>query len=109
MTARRRTNLRESSRARYSTLYYRGDWEWFGPPSYPDFPESDDDEWIDVTLTTRLDRVASDVYDDPTLWFVIALANNLELIPTDLYPGQKIRIPPKSTVKKILQKSRRST
>lgn len=105
--ARKRLNLREGSRARFSTLYFKGDWEWFGAPDYPDFPESIDDEWVEVKKTTRLDILANEYYDDPTLWYVIALANDLELVPSDMYVGQKLRIPPKSTVTDLLKKARR--
>ena len=105
--ARKKINLREGSRARFSVLYFKGDWEWFGPPDYPDFPESIDDEWIEVKRTTRLDMVAQEYYDDPAKWWVIAMANDLELVPSDMYVGQKLRIPPKGTVESILKKARR--
>ncbi len=41
----------------------------------------------------RIDLLAVTYYNDPVLWKVIALANNLELLPVDLIPGTEIIIP----------------
>ena len=105
--ARRRINLRANSRARYSTLFFKGDFEWFGQPDYPEFQPADDDEFIQVTKTTQIDGLAQRKYKDPALWFVIALANNIELWPSDVAIGQTLRIPSKRNVDSILGRPRR--
>lgn len=106
--ARRRIRLRPNSRARYSSLYYKGDFEWFGQPEYPEFPPADDDTFIQVTKTTQIDGLAQRYYNTPELWFVIALANEIELWPSDVAIGQSLRIPSQRTVDSILGKVRRT-
>lgn len=60
---------------------------------YPDIPVTENDIYVITTGGDRLDLLANDYYGDPTLYWVIASANNL---PGDsLVPplGQQIRIP----------------
>ena len=40
-----------------------------------------------------LDKLAFDYYGDPTLWWVIALANNLGKSRLSIPPGLQLRIP----------------
>jgi len=105
--ARRRLNLRANSRARKSVLYYKGDYEWFGQPEYAEFPISEDDTYITVTKTTKIDGLAAQTYDDPELWYVIALANDIELWPSDVKVGQTLRLPSRRRVESILKAGRR--
>ena len=59
----------------------------------PQIDISTSDEYIVVTQQKRLDHLAQDYYNDPTLWWIIALANNLSN-PTLIIPiGMQIRIP----------------
>lgn len=44
----------------------------------------------------RIDNLAYRFYGDPTLWFVLAVANNMELLPVDMNVGDIIRIPAKA-------------
>lgn len=69
--------------------------EFFDTPDFPKFPESSNDQiiTIDQTYLGRLDLIANDFYGDVNLWWVIALVNNLEVIPTSMYIGMKLRIP----------------
>lgn len=69
----------------------------------PDFPQllpqtSDTYFQIDQEHMGRLDLLAYKQYGDPDLWWVIALANGINLIPTDVILGMTVRIPPKSYV-----------
>ena len=60
---------------------------------YPEIPADTNDIYIVTTITDRLDILAYNFYGDSTLYWVIAMANNLtgdSLIPT---PGTQIRIP----------------
>jgi len=60
------------------------------PPDVPRRPE-------DVIITTesgqRLDRLASEYYGDPTLWWVIAAANELGRGDWTVPAGIQLRIP----------------
>lgn len=54
---------------------------------------SNDDYYIVTQATDRLDLIATDFYGDSTLWWVIAMANDLpgdSLFPA---PGFQLRIP----------------
>ena len=69
----------------------------------PDFPyliPQADDVYvvIDQYHLGRLDLLAYQQYGDPDLWWVIALANNINVIPTDVVLGMSVRIPPKNYV-----------
>lgn len=43
----------------------------------PSFSESSDDIVISINGATRLDQLAQQFFDDPTLWWVLAVYNNL--------------------------------
>lgn len=104
--ARKRVNLRPNCRALFSTHFFKGDYEWFGFPEYPSFPMADDDVSVEVKMNTSLDNLSQEYYDTPELWFVIALANNIDIPYLDMYPGQILRIPTKTRVTSILKKAR---
>jgi nucleoid-associated protein YgaU len=60
---------------------------------YPELPPSQDDLYVITTTGDRYDLLAKQFYNDHTLWWIIAAANNSQkasLIPT---PGVQIRIP----------------
>lgn len=57
------------------------------PPMQPDDLQH---VWL---ATDRLPSVANTYYKDPTLWWVLALANDLERPPVGLTVGASIRIP----------------
>ena len=60
---------------------------------YPDIPVSPDDMYVIPVIGDRLDLLANDYYGDPTLYWIIASANNLSgdsLVPPI---GQQLRIP----------------
>jgi hypothetical protein len=55
-----------------------------------------DDSWI------RLDILANRYYGDPTLWWVIAARNHIDLPTAQLYRGRVLRIPSHDWVQTIL-------
>jgi hypothetical protein len=61
---------------------------------YPNIPLSETDEYIITTIGDRLDSLAYSYYNDATLWWVIAMANNNVtkglMFPV---PGTQLRIP----------------
>jgi hypothetical protein len=68
---------------------------------YPDIPLSGNDIFIYTRRGDRLDNLAYQFYDDPTLWWIIAVAN--PDLPNDslyLTLGFQLRIP--SDITKII-------
>lgn len=82
---------------------------FWSTPDFPDVVPQTNDQFItiDDQYLGRLDLIAFDAYGDPDLWWVIALANNYQLIPTDMIMNSKIRIPNKSYVDSLLGKGPR--
>ena len=67
--------------------YYKGRF-------YPNIPVSGYDMYVVTTIGDRLDSLANSYYRDPTLWWVIAMANN-NSTKGFMYPepGIQLRIP----------------
>lgn len=63
------------------------------PTYYPNIEAQEDDNYILTGVTDRLDNIAFDFYGDATLWWVIAMVNNLE--GDSIYPPTAVylRIP----------------
>jgi nucleoid-associated protein YgaU len=68
---------------------------------YPNIPLSESDVYIITTVGDRLDSLANSYYNDNTLWWVIAMANN-NATKGALYPepGTQLRIP--TDINKVL-------
>ena len=67
--------------------YYKGKF-------YPNIPLSENDYYVITTIGDRLDSIAYSNYNDSTLWWIIAMANNnvnKGFIFVD--PGTQLRIP----------------
>jgi nucleoid-associated protein YgaU len=66
---------------------------WKGK-SYPNIPTSESDVYVVTSIGDRLDLLAFQYYNDATLWWVIAMANNNAtkglMFPE---PGVQLRIP----------------
>jgi hypothetical protein len=60
---------------------------------YPDIPVSNSDIYIVSNETDYLDTLAYKHYNDPTLWWIIALANNIGKGRMSVEPGLQLRIP----------------
>jgi hypothetical protein len=67
--------------------YYKG-------KQYPNIPLSESDVYVITTVGDRLDSLAYSYYNDATLWWIIAIANN-NATKGALYPipGTQLRIP----------------
>lgn len=65
-------------------------WTIFDRPS---IPERDGDLQVTLSEPGRPDQLAREYYGDGTLWWVIAVANDIRLPSVGLHPGRKIRIP----------------
>lgn len=60
---------------------------------YPEITPAEDDLYVISTAGDRLDLFAADYYQDTSLWWVIASANNLPGNSLHIVPGTQIRIP----------------
>ena len=73
-------------------------------PDFIDIIPQEDDTFItvDSEYAGNLDLIASDFYDDPDLWWPIALANNIEIWPTDVRLNMELRIPSRAYIDDLL-------
>jgi len=85
--------LSRMSRLRFARLIRVGGVESWEQPTYPEIDTADDDIIYTVEDGDRIDRLADRFYGATELWWVIAIANSLKLLPNDVYAGQTIRIP----------------
>ena len=60
---------------------------------YPNIPLRDDDVYVMTEMGDRLDTLAFQYYQDPTLWWIIASANNIHTAPIGFKDGTILRIP----------------
>jgi hypothetical protein len=60
---------------------------------YPNIPLSDSDLYIVTQTGDRLDTLAYQYYEDSSLWWIIATANNLHDAPFGFEDGTILRIP----------------
>ena len=67
--------------------------EVYTPKIYPNIPFSDFDIYVATETGDRLDTLAYQFYNDSTLWWVIAAANNIHTALFGLPDGTVLRIP----------------
>ena len=60
---------------------------------YPNIPKSDSDMYVVTQGGDRLDTLANDFYGDPSLWWIIATANNIHDSGFAVPEGTILRIP----------------
>lgn len=60
---------------------------------YPNVPASEADYYVITTGGDRYDTLAQQFYNDHTLWWIIAAANNSERASLFVQPGIQLRIP----------------
>jgi len=60
---------------------------------YPEIPPTSEDFYIITTAGDRYDKLAQQFYQDSSLWWIIASANNSERASLIVQPGVQIRIP----------------
>lgn len=65
----------------------------YAPKIYPNIPLRDDDVYVATETGDRLDTLAYDYYNDSSLWWIIAAANNIHDAPLGLKDGTILRIP----------------
>ena len=91
-----------ASRYRYATNLTTTDTKrkYLGSVIYPKIKPSDNDTYIISQSSDRLDVLALKYYNDQTLWWIIATANNLNDASYSIEAGKQLRIP--SNLNKIL-------
>ncbi len=60
---------------------------------YPNIPLKDTDVYVMTETGDRLDTLAFQYYEDSSLWWIIAAANNIHDAPMGLQDGTILRIP----------------
>jgi hypothetical protein len=60
---------------------------------YPNIPLKDTDVYVMTETGDRLDTLAFQYYEDSSLWWIIAAANNMHDAPMGLQDGTILRIP----------------
>ena len=75
-------------------------------PNFPELVPQQGDLFVEVDsqYLGRLDLIAYDHYGDVDYWWVIALANGLDQIPTDMRLGMTLRLPDKKYIDSIISK-----
>ena len=59
----------------------------------PKIPLSTDDQYVEVSVTDRLDLISNQFYGTPQYWWVIAAANNLGKGTLAIQTGGILRLP----------------
>lgn len=86
-------DIARRSRQRFSELLTVEGYEFWDLTEFPDIPQQPDDLRHVVQSVDRMDTLAQRYYQDPIYWWVIAVANGMELIQIDLVVGSALRIP----------------
>lgn len=81
------------SRLKFTDLISKDGYTFWDATPQVDIPEQDDDIQYTVRDLDRIDSLAVKFYGDPVLWWVIAQANDWELVPSEIATGDVIRIP----------------
>ncbi len=81
------------SRLNFADLVSDGEYEYWDLVVLPEIPEQSDDTRYQVMGGDRIDLLAYKFYGSPVLWWVLAVANNMELVPTALNVGDILRVP----------------
>jgi len=96
------TSISTHSRLRFSPILTGDGIEFWDLLDLPVIPEQPDDISYTVQGFDRIDLLAEKFYGDAVLWWVIAVVNSLEVIPTSISVGQTLRIPSPRYVLRVL-------
>lgn len=94
--------LVKSSALRFADLLQEDSIEFWEVNDLPTIPTQRDDVLHRVSGVDRLDLLAKRYYNDAVLWWVIAVANDIEIWPAGIYAGQTLRIPSPRYVRESL-------
>ena len=84
-----------ASRYTYSKIQTEKDTkkQYLGSLIYPKIKPTDDDIYIISESSDRLDLLAHKYYGDQSLWWILAVANNLNNASLHIEPGLQLRVP----------------
>ena len=99
--------ISKNSRLSFATLLQVDGVTFWDTLDLPTIPVNADDLFYTVMTGDRIDTIATKFYGDPVLWWVVAAANDMEIIPTALNEGTQIRIPSPTYVNQSLFKQSR--
>jgi nucleoid-associated protein YgaU len=85
--------LTNGSALRFTDLLSVDGFRFWEVADLPTIPTQRDDVLHRVSQVDRLDLLANRYYGDPVLWWVIAVANDIEIWPTQLNIGTTLRVP----------------
>jgi len=85
--------ISKNSRLQFADLLVVDGFEFWNIVEFPSIVPQGDDIRYQIKDTDRIDLLAYTYYGDPILWWVIAVANDMEIIPTDFKVGDQITIP----------------
>jgi len=87
--------VRNSSRLRFADLLISPATgiQYWDTINLPVIASQPDDILYTIIGTDSIDRLAHRYYEDPEFWWVIAVANDMEILPTDFNVGDEIIIP----------------
>ena len=100
------TRVSNMSPLRFAELVTVDGVEFWNTLDLPEIPAQPGDIVHEVKSTDRLDLLAYEYYGDPVAKWVIAVANGMEILPTDLNAGDTIRIPsPRYVLTQLFKKA----
>lgn len=85
--------VKKVSRLRFAELTTIEGYTFFAPTEMPFIDPAADDIQHTVTSSDRIDLLANTYYGTPDLWWVIARANGIRLLPRDLKLNARLLIP----------------
>lgn len=97
-------DVRNTSRLSFADLLVIDGVEFWDTLVLPDSTPQQDDTTHVVSSSDRIDLLADRYYQDARLWWVIAWANDLDILPTDMKENAQLRIPSKNYVQNTLLK-----
>lgn len=96
-------SIPEASQFKFTPIYKDGDTIRFGLRQTPISPRSSYRIYtVTPEMENRLDLISNAFYGDPSFWWVIADANNMTDPLAAVPIGSKLRMPPASTVRGLV-------
>lgn len=86
-------DISRRSRLNFGELIQDGLFEYWEMLELDDLPVQTDDREHVVQSFDRLDSLAYRYYGAPEFWWVLAVANSIDDVPTGVHVGMPLRIP----------------
>jgi hypothetical protein len=87
----------------YATLKQYNEVVFWERPNLPNVYPVDTDVFTVLQVQDRVDNMAFAAYQDPNLWWLLAVANDTPLPPLLMNPGFKFRMPSGKSVIALLR------